>query len=153
MVDVTKVHSGGLYETKESYSRLVMVDNWIFMANTAGRNLTTREMSEDPIEQAKQAFSNIERALAQVGATLADVVRSHVHIQYQPDAPSVMAFVGEKFKGIDPASTVTCGPWAGRNTRSRSRSPHTRAPAPRRRTGFASSSRQDLILWTSRPWA
>ncbi len=113
MVEVTKVHSGGLYETKESYSRLVMVDNWIFMANTAGRNLTTREMSDDPIEQAKQAFSNIERALAQVGATLADVVRSHVHIQYQPDAPSVMAFVGEKFKGIDPASTVTCGPLGG----------------------------------------
>jgi enamine deaminase RidA (YjgF/YER057c/UK114 family) len=110
MVEVTKVKSGGFYEDKESYSRLVMVDNWIFMANTAGRNLTTRYMSEDAVEQAAQVFSNIERSLEQVGATLADVVRSHVHIQYREDAPAVMAYVGERFRGIDPASTVTCAP-------------------------------------------
>ena len=64
MVEVTKLKSGGIYEDKESYSRLVMVDNWIFMANTAGRNLTTRYMSEDAVEQAAQVFRNARRCRA-----------------------------------------------------------------------------------------
>lgn len=107
---VIKVKTGSIFEEKESYSRLVVVDNWIFAANTAGRNYKTREMSTDPVEQARQCFVNIEGALASVGASLADVVRSSVIIPNREDAPAVMAFVGEKFRGIDPASTVTCSP-------------------------------------------
>ncbi|MDQ0456313.1 RidA family protein [Rhizobium paknamense] len=113
MVKVTKVKSGSLYEEKESYSRVVAVDNWVFVSNTAGRNYKTREMSTDPVEQARQCFHNIEGALASVGATLADVVRSRVVIPHVEDAAAVMAFVGEKFRGIDPCSTVTCPPLGG----------------------------------------
>lgn len=113
MVKITKVKSGSLYEEKESYSRVVAVDNWIFVSNTAGRHYRTRDMSTDPVEQARQCFHNIEGALAAVGATLADVVRSRVVIPNATDAPAVMAFVGEKFRGIDPASTVTCPPLGG----------------------------------------
>lgn len=110
---VTKVKSGSIFEEKESYSRVVAVDNWVFVSNTAGRNYKTREMSSDPVEQARQAFRNIEGALSSVGATLADVVRSRVVIPNPADAPAVMAFVGEKFRGIDPCSTVTCPPLGG----------------------------------------
>ncbi|MBB5222783.1 enamine deaminase RidA (YjgF/YER057c/UK114 family) [Amaricoccus macauensis] len=107
---VTKVKSGSPFEEQESYSRIVALDNWIFVSNSAGRNYKTREMSTDPVEQARQCFHNIEGALASVGASLADVVRSRVFIPNPADAPSVMAYVGEKFRGIDPASTVTCSP-------------------------------------------
>lgn len=107
---VIKVKSGSIFEDKESYSRLVAVDNWIFVSNTAGRNYKTREMSTDAVEQARQCFANIEGALASVNASLADVVRSRVTIPYRDDAPAVMAFVGEKFRGVDPSSTVTCAP-------------------------------------------
>ncbi|NKL53436.1 RidA family protein [Rhizobium leguminosarum] len=110
---VLKIKTGSIYEEKESYSRIVAVDNWIFVSNTAGRNYKTREMSTDPIEQAKQCFVNIEGALASVGATLKDVVRSCVVIPNPADAPAVMAFVGEKFRNVDPASTVTCPPLGG----------------------------------------
>jgi enamine deaminase RidA (YjgF/YER057c/UK114 family) len=110
---VVKVKSGSLYEDRESYSRVVAVDNWVFVSNTAGRNYRTREMSTDAVEQAKQCLRNIEGALAAVGATLADVVRSRVVIPNVADAPAVMAFIGEKFRGIDPASTVTCPPLGG----------------------------------------
>ncbi|MGI8398221.1 RidA family protein (plasmid) [Agrobacterium deltaense] len=110
MVEVIKVKSGSLYETKESYSRIVAVDNWIYVSNTAGRNYKTREMSTDPVEQAKQCFNNIERALTSVGANLADVIMSTVYIPNPEDAPTVMAYVGERFKGIDPARTVLCSP-------------------------------------------
>ncbi len=101
MVEVIKVKSGSLYEEKESYSRIVAVDNWIYVSNTAGRNYKTREMSTDPVEQAKQCFSNIEGALKSVGASLADVVMSTVYIPNPEDAPTVMAYVGERFREID----------------------------------------------------
>jgi len=107
---VIRVKSGSIFEDKESYSRLVAIDNWIFVSNTAGRNYQTREMSSDAVTQARQCFANIEGALASVGASLADVVRSRVTIPYREDAAAVMALVGEKFRGVDPASTVTCSP-------------------------------------------
>lgn len=109
-VKITKVKSGSIFEEKESYSRIVAVDDWIFVSNTAGRNYKTREMSADPVEQAKQCFNNIEGALASVGSRLEDVVMSTVIIPNVADAPSVMAYVGERFRGIDPARTVTCAP-------------------------------------------
>ena len=43
-------------------------------------------------------------------ASLTDVVCSRVFIQSPEDVPTVMAIIGEKFRGIDPASTVTCPP-------------------------------------------
>jgi enamine deaminase RidA (YjgF/YER057c/UK114 family) len=110
MVDVVKVKSGSLFEEKESYSRAVVVDNWIFVSNTAGRNYKTQEMSPDPVEQAKQSLNNIESALKSVGAGLADIVMSTVYIPYVKDAPTVMAYIGERFKGINPARTVLCSP-------------------------------------------
>lgn len=110
MVDVIKVKSGSVFEEKESYSRAVVVDNLIFVSNTAGVDYKTKELSTDPIEQAKQSFNNIERALNAVGSGLADVVMSTIYIPYVEDAPTVMAYVGERFKGINPARTVLCSP-------------------------------------------
>jgi enamine deaminase RidA (YjgF/YER057c/UK114 family) len=110
MVKVTKVVSGSKYEELESYSRLVAIDDWIFVSNTAGRNYKTREMSTDPVEQAKQCFNNIERALQSIGSTLADVIKSNISIPNVEHAPSVMAYVGERFKGINPQRLVTCTP-------------------------------------------
>jgi enamine deaminase RidA (YjgF/YER057c/UK114 family) len=110
MVHITKLKTGSKYETLGSYSRLVAVDNWIFVSNTAGRNPKTNEIPEDLAEQTHQVFLNIEAALASVDATLADVVCSRVFIQDPADTATVMTIVGEKFRGIDPASTVTCPP-------------------------------------------
>jgi hypothetical protein len=45
-----------------------------------------------------------------VDATLADVVCSRVFIQNPADVATVMTIVGEVFRGVDPASTVTCPP-------------------------------------------
>ncbi|MDR0279569.1 MAG: RidA family protein [Paucimonas sp.] len=110
MTQIVKVKSGSIFEEKASYSRLVVVDNWIYVSNTAGRNPDTKEIPEDVIAQAEQVFANIERALAAVDASLADVVCSRVFIQDPADVPKVMDFIGGKFRGIDPASTVTCPP-------------------------------------------
>lgn len=110
MTDIIKVKTGSKYEALGSYSRLVAVDNWIFVSNTAGRHPQTKEISDDLLEQTHQVFANIEAALAAVDASLADVVCSRVFIQNPADVATVMGVVGEKFRGIDPASTVTCPP-------------------------------------------
>lgn len=110
MTTISKVKTGSKYEDMGSYSRVVAVGDWIFVSNTAGRNPQTKEISDDLAEQTHQVFANIEAALAAVDASLADVVCSRVFIQNPQDVPAVMTIVGEKFRGIDPASTVTCPP-------------------------------------------
>lgn len=110
MTLITKVKTGSIFEEKASYSRIVAVDNWIFVSNTAGRNPQTKEIPEDISEQTHQVFANIEQALSAVDASLADVVMSRVFIQDPQDVPTVMAIIGDKFRGINPASTVTCPP-------------------------------------------
>ncbi|MGJ7546855.1 RidA family protein [Pseudomonas alloputida] len=110
MLQITKLKTGSKYETLGSYSRLVAVDDWIFVSNTAGRNPATGQIPEDLEAQTRQVFANIEAALKAVDATLADVVCSRVFIQNPEDVASVMTIVGEVFRGIDPASTVTCPP-------------------------------------------
>lgn len=110
MTTISKVKTGSKYEEMGSYSRVVAVGDWIFVSNTAGRNPETKEISEDLAEQTHQVFANIESALAAVDSSLADVVCSRVFIQNPQDVPAVMTIVGEKFRGIDPASTVTCPP-------------------------------------------
>ncbi|MBK5012692.1 RidA family protein [Pseudomonas sp. S60] len=110
MTQITKLKTGSKFEDMASYSRLVAVDNWIYVSNTAGRNPQTQLIAEDVIEQTHQVFANIENALAAVDASLADVVCSRVFIQQPADVPAVMDVIGQKFRGIDPATTVTCPP-------------------------------------------
>lgn len=112
MTNITKVKTGTTLEAMASYSRAVAVDNWIFVSNTAGRHPQTKELPEDVMAQAEQVFINVEKALAALGASLADVVMSRVFIQDPADTNDVMAFVGTKFRGVDPATTVTSPPLA-----------------------------------------
>ncbi|MCG6267973.1 RidA family protein [Vibrio furnissii] len=110
MTQIIKVKTGSKLEDIASYSRVVAVDNWIFVSNTAGRHPHTGEMPSNVFEQTEQVFRNIERALQSVDATLADVVASKVFIQNPQHVSAVMAFIGDKFRGINPATTVTCPP-------------------------------------------
>lgn len=110
MTKITKVKTGGKFEEIGSYSRLVTVDNWIFLSNTAGRNPETKEISPDPLEQTDQVFENITRALVAVGSSLEDVVTTRVFIQDPKNTHMIMGRFGEKFRGIDPTTTVTNPP-------------------------------------------
>jgi enamine deaminase RidA (YjgF/YER057c/UK114 family) len=110
MTLITKVKTGAKLEELSSYSRIVAVDNWIFVSNTAGRDPVTKEIPEDLLDQTRQVFANIERALGAVDADLADVVATRVFIQDPADTSAVMGLFGEMFRGIDPTTTVTNPP-------------------------------------------
>ena len=110
MNEIVKVKSGSKYEELNSYSRLVVAGDTIYVSNTAGRNYKTRFLPPDAKGQAEQAFSNIEGALASVGASLTDVVAIRVFVPDIADMEEVNEVVGRKFRGIDPANTTTCTP-------------------------------------------
>ncbi|MFS3135363.1 Rid family hydrolase [Gluconacetobacter sacchari] len=113
MSTITRVATRSPYEAMGCYSRAVAVGDWIFVSNTAGRHPETGEIPEDVREQTVQVFANIQRALRAVGAGLADVLVARIFVQEPKDVPVVMGVVGETFRGIRPAATVTCPPLGG----------------------------------------
>lgn len=112
-MQITKLKTGGIYEGKYSYSRAIVVDNWIVVSNTAGRNYATREIGKTALEQAERALINVEAALKAAGSSLADVVRSRVAIPNVDEVAGVLEYLGTRFAGVDPALTVYCTPLAG----------------------------------------
>lgn len=110
MPQVVKIKTGNPFEEHGSYSRLVAVDNMIFVSNTAGRNPRTKEIPEDLTEQTNQVLDNIAAALASVDAVLEDVVSARVFVQFPEDVHTVMTAYGIRMRGINPTLTMTCPP-------------------------------------------
>jgi enamine deaminase RidA (YjgF/YER057c/UK114 family) len=104
------ISSGSRFEAEAGYSRAVADGEWIFVAGTTGFDYAQMTIVEDPSEQARQAFRNIERALAEAGAALADVVRVRYYLPNLEDWPAIAPILGEVFGAIRPAATaLVCG--------------------------------------------
>lgn len=69
------ISSGSTFEADIGYSRAVVDGDWIFVSGTTGFDYSTMSIADDIVAQAEQCFVNIEAALREAGATLADVVR------------------------------------------------------------------------------
>jgi Putative translation initiation inhibitor, yjgF family len=110
MPEVIKVKTGNRFEEHGSYSRLVAVDNMIFVSNTAGRNPQTKLIPEGLAAQTNQVLDNISAALASVNAGLGDVVSARVFVQFPEDVETIMETYGNRMRGINPALTMTCPP-------------------------------------------
>ncbi|MWV26863.1 Rid family hydrolase [Aurantiacibacter rhizosphaerae] len=110
MTKVIKVKTGNKFEEHGSYSRLVAVDDMIYVSNTAGRNPRTKEFSEDLAEQTNQVLDNISTALASVDAVLEDVVSARVYVQFPENIDVIMEAYGKRMRGINPVLTMTCPP-------------------------------------------
>jgi enamine deaminase RidA (YjgF/YER057c/UK114 family) len=104
------ISSGSQFEGEAGYSRAVIDGEWIFVAGTTGFDYTRMTIVEDSAEQTRQALRNIESALAEAGATLADVVRVHYYIPEAADWPRIVPVLGEAFGAVRPAATaLICG--------------------------------------------
>ena len=110
MAKTIKIKTGSPAEERGAYSRVVAVDNLIFVSNTAGRNPQTKLIPTDLAEQTDQVLTNIEVALASVGASLKDVVAARVFIQFPEDIDEVMEAYAKRMRGIDPTLTLTSPP-------------------------------------------
>lgn len=104
------ISSGSPFEKEAGYSRAVTDREWVFVAGTTGFDYAGMTISEDPAEQARQAFRNVEMALAEAGASLADVVRVRYYVPDAADWPAIVPVLGEVFGAIRPAATALfCG--------------------------------------------
>jgi enamine deaminase RidA (YjgF/YER057c/UK114 family) len=100
------ISSGSRFEKAWGYSRAVVHGDWIFVSGTTGFDYRRMTLAEGIVEQTEQCLRNIEEALGQAGASLADVVRVMYIV---PDArefskcwPILRAHFGE----IRPAATM-----------------------------------------------
>jgi len=93
-------------ETRYGYSRAVVDGDWVFVAGTTGFDYAAGTISDDPAEQTRQTFRNIEAALSEAGASLADVVRARYIVADGDDWEAVGAVLGETLKDIRPAATA-----------------------------------------------
>jgi len=100
------ISSGSEFEQKIGYSRAVVDAEWVFVSGTTGFDYAAGTISDDPAEQTRQTIRNIEAALAEAGASLADVVRANYIIVDADDWPTIYPVLGEAFGDIRPAATA-----------------------------------------------
>ncbi len=100
------ISSGSPFEAEAGYSRAVVDGEWVFVAGTTGFDYARMTIADGPAEQARQALRNIETALAESGASLADVVRVRYYLPDFADWPKITPVLGEVFGPIRPAATA-----------------------------------------------
>ena len=104
------ISSGSPFEAEAGYSRAVVDGEFVFVAGTTGFDYALMTISDDAAEQARQALRNIAAALAEAGASLADVVRVTYYLPDAADWPRIVPVLGEAFGAIRPAATaLICG--------------------------------------------
>jgi enamine deaminase RidA (YjgF/YER057c/UK114 family) len=104
------ISSGSQFEEQIGYSRAVLDGDWVHVAGTTGFDYRTMTMADDVVEQTEQAFRNIIAALAEAGATLADVVRVRYLLPDAEDFPAIWPVLRRHFGDVRPAATMlACG--------------------------------------------
>jgi enamine deaminase RidA (YjgF/YER057c/UK114 family) len=101
-----RISSGSPFEAEIGYSRAVVDGDWIFVSGTTGFDYATMAIAPDVAAQCAQTLRNIEQALAQAGASLADVVRVHYILPDARDFPACWPVLREHFGTIRPAATM-----------------------------------------------
>jgi len=104
MSDRRLISSGSAFEKVAGYSRAVVDGEWVFVSGTTGFDYAAMTIADDAIAQVHQTFRNIEAALGQAGASLADVVRANYVVTDVADWPTIAPILGQYFGDIRPAS-------------------------------------------------
>lgn len=103
------ISSGSEFEKVAGYSRAVVDGKWVFVSGTTGFDYAAGTISDDVVEQARQALRNIEAALAEAKSGLSDAVRIRVYLTAVEDFAVVAPVLGEFLGDVRPANTtVVC---------------------------------------------
>jgi enamine deaminase RidA (YjgF/YER057c/UK114 family) len=96
------ITGGSPFEPIIGFSRAVRVGNSVLLAGTGPVGAD----SEDAAGQTRRIFAIAEKALAEAGVSLADVVRTRMYLTHVEDWEAVGRVHGEFFSQIRPAATM-----------------------------------------------
>ena len=100
------IGSGSTFERDIGYSRAVVDGDWVFVAGTTGFDYASMTISGSVTAQAEQCFRNIEAALREAGASLADVVRVRYILPEAADFERCWPVLRKYLGAIRPAATM-----------------------------------------------
>jgi enamine deaminase RidA (YjgF/YER057c/UK114 family) len=103
---VQRLPSGGPWEERIGYSRVVRVGPWILTAGCTSTVDGTVAHVGDAYRQAAQAFRIALDAVEQAGATVADVVRTRMYVVRVEDCDAVGRAHRDVFGEVRPVATM-----------------------------------------------
>jgi len=107
VADRRSVSTGSPYEPIIGISRAVRIDDVIAVAGTAPLGPDGKTVGVgDPAAQARRCFEIARLALEQLGAGLADVIRTRIMLTRIEDWKAVAQVHGEIFRDIRPVNTL-----------------------------------------------
>jgi hypothetical protein len=99
------VSSGSPFEPRVGFSRAVRAGDRVLVSGT-GPTMPDGGCPDSTLEQARRCWEIVAAALAEAGASPADVVRTRTFLTPAADAEQAMAAHAEVFKDVRPASTM-----------------------------------------------
>lgn len=102
----TLISSGSTFEADIGYSRAVVQGDWIFVSGTTGFDYRTMTIADGVVAQTEQCMKNIEAALAEAGASLADVVRVRYVLPQSSEFPECWPVLRRYFGAVRPAAMM-----------------------------------------------
>jgi enamine deaminase RidA (YjgF/YER057c/UK114 family) len=100
------ISSGSTFESEIGFSRAVEDGKWVFVSGTTGFDYKTMTIAEGIVEQAEQCLKNIQAALAQADASMADVVRVTYIVPNAEEFKSCWPVLRKYFGDVKPAATM-----------------------------------------------
>jgi enamine deaminase RidA (YjgF/YER057c/UK114 family) len=99
------ISSGSRWEERYGYSRAVVAGRHVYVAGTAPIMPDDADPPADAYGQARRCLEILEAALAEAGASPADVVRTRVFVTDLAHVDEAMRAHGELFGAVRPAAT------------------------------------------------
>jgi enamine deaminase RidA (YjgF/YER057c/UK114 family) len=100
------ISSGSSFERDIGYSRAVVLGEWVFVSGTTGFDYAAMTISDDIAKQTEQCLLNIQSALQDAGASLADVVRVTYVVPRAADFPECWPILRKYFGEVRPAAMM-----------------------------------------------
>jgi enamine deaminase RidA (YjgF/YER057c/UK114 family) len=100
------ISSGSSFERDIGYSRAVALGDWVFVSGTTGFDYAAMTISDHVAEQTEQCLRNIQSALQEARASLADVVRVTYVLPNGADFPECWPVLRKYFGEVRPAAMM-----------------------------------------------
>jgi len=106
MSEIIRFSSGGPWETKVGYSRVVKAGPLISISGCTSFKDAAIVHPSNPALQMQQAINNLKAALELVGASKSDLIRTRIYIVNQEDWQAITEVHAAEFAENPPACTL-----------------------------------------------